>query len=178
MASSRIWLHVFVGGTTVDCTSASRNLDDLDFRYSPYFRNTNPCNHSLSRNLCLYIYVCVYVCMGQVRSSHWVPQNFDLKIGVPSWVFKKMTPHLRYSSLVWHELCQLRDFGFKFHLPVLNVGNFRDHSSNNHPSNPQQPIQQPYVKRTIPTFMMATIYSLQVMVIFLVIWIPDFTRRF
>ena len=100
MASSRIWLHVFVGGTTVDCTSASRNLDDLDFRYSPYFRNTNPCNHSLSRNLCLYIYVCVYVCMGQVRSSHWVPQNFDLKIGVPSWVFKKMTPHLRYSSLV------------------------------------------------------------------------------
>ena len=130
------------------------------------------------REIFVYIYMCVYVCMGQVRSSHWVPQNFDLKIGVPSWVFKKMTPHLRYSSLVWHELCQLRDFGFKFHLPVLNVGNFRDHSSNNHPSNPQQPIQQPYVKRTIPTFMMATIYSLQVMVIFLVIWIPDFTRRF
>ena len=36
-------------------------------------------------------------------------------------------------------------------LLVLNTGNFREWSiitSNNHPSNPQQPIQQAYVKRT------------------------------
>ena len=93
MASSRIWLHVFVGGTTVDCTSASRNLDDLDFRYSPYFRNTNPCNHSLSRNLCLYIYMCVcmyvWVKSGQVIGY---PKILILKSVFPAGFLKNDPP--------------------------------------------------------------------------------------